>query len=248
MNRAYPFSSAQWHGQYGASLVEAMLACALGLFLISGFIQIYLAVQKTFTLQQAIVTIQENARFAIHFLNQDIRMAGYSGCDATTALTNNDLAIHGYQNNPPDFYKGKVLKDTDSIVIGRCETENGKEVFKQLAFFIGATSRKNVLGKSVYALYVNPEGGDKSELVSNVDNMQIHYGIGSVDQQDVTQYLLANQVTDWNNVRTVEISLLFSSPTPVLAQPEAYTFADSVFPKDRFLHREWHTYITLRER
>src|ERR1700761_574568 len=106
--------------QAGASLIETMLGMALGLFLMLGCIQIYLAVQKTFNLQIAVAALQENGRFATHFLQEQIRMAGYANCDGNDHLVNTDLAIRGYQNALPDFLQGKVVKDTDSVVIGRC--------------------------------------------------------------------------------------------------------------------------------
>ncbi len=237
----------RWHHQVGASLIEVMIACVLGSLLTLGLIQIYFATQKTFTLQQAIVFMQENARFANHFLTTTIRMAGYAACDAKSDLTNPDLAIHGYQNALPLALQGKILKDTDSVVIGRCDLQKGSLVFQQLALFIGATTRKNVLGKTVYALYINPLGSDKSELVSNIDNMRITYGVTDASSQDVVQYLSADQVSNWRNVRAVDIMLLLSSDAPVLAKPEAYVFAGKTFPADRFLHRQWQLYIALRE-
>lgn len=235
-----------WHTQSGASLVELMVAQALGLLLIFGCLQIYLATQKSVALQQAVVAIAENARFASHVLNQNIRMAGYAACDSA-AMTQPALAIHGYQTQPPAFIQNKVAKGTDSVVISTCISQNDKETFNQLAFFIGATSRKGALGQTIYALYMNPLDDDKSELVSNVDNMRISYGVTDNSGQNILQYLPADQVTDWSKIRAVAIALLFSSDSPVLPQPQSYEFAGKTMAADRFLHREWDIYIALRE-
>jgi len=235
--------------QSGMSLVEVMLASTLGLFLMFGFIQVYLTVQKTFHLQQAIVNIQENGRFAAHFLNESIRMAGYARCGAVDDFINTDLALHGYNTHLPDFLKDKLVKEgADSIVVGECILQNKKEKFEQFAFFIGPTDRKNKLGRTVYALYEKPIIGNKRELVSGIEDMQIKYGISNEPGgKNISDYLTADKVQDWKKIRAVEIALLLSSELPVLTQPEAYEFAGKKLPADRFLHREWHMYVALRE-
>ncbi len=241
MNKNYYFSD-----QSGISLIEVLLACALGLCLMAGFIQIYLSIKKTYGMQQAIAYIQENQRFAAHFLNENIRMAGYSSCHSEAI--DPTLAIQGYQNDLPAFLQGKVVAGTDVIVVGLCRLENGQEKFKQIAYFVGATSRKNKQGKTVYALYEEPSDGDKSELVPNVTDMKINYGIALEPTQDIEQYLTAEQIADWSLVRGVEIAVLLSSEDEVLQKPEAYSFNGILLPADKFLHKELNTYIALRER
>jgi hypothetical protein len=223
-----------------------MLACALGAVLLLGLIQIYVATYKTFKLQQAIVEVQENARFASHFLTQNIRMAGYVGCELTPPV-DKDTAIIGYDATLPAGLQGKVLKNTDSIVITQCKLRNGKMTAGKFAYFIGSTTRKNSSGKVVHALFTAPLGEDKEELVANVDDMRIRYGLANPDGHDIAQYVAANAVTDWTQVRSVAISLLLSSSSPVLTKAESITFAGTALPKDRYLHREWDLYITLRE-
>ena len=235
------------HRQSGFSLVELMLATSLGLFLIVGLMQVYLSVEKTYRLQQAIIQLQDNGRFAIHFLSQHIRMAGYADCNGSDTFVNPDLAIRGYDRILPDFLKNKKpLKDTDSLAIGRCQTNQGVETFDQSAFFIGTTNRMDALGRSIHALYTTPFVGDKRELVSNIDAMQIRYGVLTADGKN-TIYLAAHQISDWHKVISLEIALLLSSEFPVLSKPAPYFFAEKTFSADRFLHREWDTYITLRE-
>ena len=233
--------------QSGSSLIEAMLACTLGLFLILTFIQIYLSVKKTFDLQQAIVALQENGRFSAHFLSQTIRLAGYSYCNASSDFVNKDQAIQGYQNDLPDSMKGKVVKNTDSIVIGKCDVQDHTKTFTQLAFFIGATTRKTASGKTINALYEMPLNGSKRELVSDIDDMQIFYGVTSANGEDISDYLPASQVSDWHTVKSVNIALLLSSESPVLPKAENYEFMGETKSADRLLHREWDIYVALRE-
>ena len=147
--------------QCGALLIEAMLACFLGVLLMASFIEIYLSVKKTLTLQKALIEIQENARFSAHFISQNIRLAGYADCDSSGIWVNKNLAIQGYQNNVPSFLTGKVLKNTDSIQLGECKAKDDKIQWAPFVFFIGQTSRKTPLGKTINALYEMPIDNDK---------------------------------------------------------------------------------------
>jgi hypothetical protein len=237
--------------QAGTSLVEVMLASALGLFLIFGFIQIYLSVQKTFNLQQAIIGIQENGRFAVHFLNESIRMAGYAYCGSSTDFVNQALAIKGYSDDAPVFLTD-IKKGTDSIEVGECVVRDKKQQFEKFIFYIGKTDRKNSLGNSIYALYVkySTDTANKRELVSGVEDMQLSYGIVEKSAaKNIADYLLATamKAKDWQKVRAVKIALLLNSEQPVLLKPETYDFFGKKFPASRLLRREWHIYVALRE-
>jgi len=234
--------------QLGATLIEVMLVCALSIFLIAGLIQIFLTTKKTFTAQAALAEIQENARFAIHFLQQNIRIAGYAHCDNSDNYLNQKLAIQGYENSLPDFLQGKVMQGTDSIIIGECRSEDGKEKFNQYAFFISPTSRKNILGKTINSLYEMRIDGSKEELVENVSGMKISYGVAAANGEEIKAYLPASQIADWSAVRAVDIALLFSSTAPIFPQSQIISFAGKQLSPDRFLYGEWHVYIALRER
>jgi type IV pilus assembly protein PilW len=64
----------------GLSLIELLIAMVLGLTLATGVIQIYVSSSTTDRSQDARLRIQENGRFALNFLGNEIRMAGYLGC------------------------------------------------------------------------------------------------------------------------------------------------------------------------
>ncbi len=64
----------------GFSLIELMIALALGVVLLLGLITIFEGVRATFNAAEARARIQENGRFALSFLREDIRMAGQLGC------------------------------------------------------------------------------------------------------------------------------------------------------------------------
>lgn len=235
--------------QSGMSLVEVMLAMLLGLFLIAGFIQIYLSTQKTFYMQQALTELQENGRFAAHFLSENIRMAGYAYCDTKEKFVNTDLALQGYDKTLPIFLNAQLVKaGADTILIGSCATRDEKNTFEQFALFVGPTGRKNKLGKTIYALYEKSVSGPKHELVAGVEDMKISYGVvNQLGDRNIADYLAADDVQDWKKVRAVKIALLLASTWPALTKPQAYEFAGNTLPADRFLRREWHVYVVPRE-
>lgn len=65
--------------QRGLSLVELLISMTLGLLLLSTLISIYLAVKQTYSMQDNLARMQENARLALRLISHDIRMAGYWG-------------------------------------------------------------------------------------------------------------------------------------------------------------------------
>ena len=75
----------------GFSLVELMVALLIGLIISIGVVQIFGATRATYQLDESLARAQENGRFALEFLHQDIRHAGYAGCrrDTTVAVFNN---------------------------------------------------------------------------------------------------------------------------------------------------------------
>ncbi|MCL6416185.1 PilW family protein [Aestuariirhabdus sp. Z084] len=67
-------------GVRGYSLVELLIAMALGLFLILGVAQIFIGTSNSSRGQTALAEVHESARYALHFLRQDLEIAGDKGC------------------------------------------------------------------------------------------------------------------------------------------------------------------------
>ncbi len=72
--------------QSGFSLIELMIAGTLGLLLMAAVGQIFLSSKQSFTAQEAMGNIQENARLAMYFLQRDIRTTGYPKTNGPPAL------------------------------------------------------------------------------------------------------------------------------------------------------------------
>ncbi|MEE9426014.1 MAG: PilW family protein [Methylococcales bacterium] len=113
------------------------------------------------------------------------------------------------------------------------------------------------------SLSVNSSGDtvalEENQLVSNVENMQIHYGVDNDDDQDVDVYQNAAAVTDWQAVISIRMALLLASKNDFLIEnAESYSFDDNTFSftkddlaganADRRLRRTFTGFMALRNR
>jgi len=64
----------------GFSLIELMLALALGVVVTAGIVSLFVGNNQTYTLLSGQSRMQENARFAVDFIGRSARAAGYRGC------------------------------------------------------------------------------------------------------------------------------------------------------------------------
>jgi type IV pilus assembly protein PilW len=67
---------------HGFSLVELMVALVITLILLAGIGQIYLSSKKSFTIQDTLGRQQENGRYAVEVIAQDVRRTSYWGGNA----------------------------------------------------------------------------------------------------------------------------------------------------------------------
>lgn len=71
------------HYQHGHSLIELMIAMVIGSFLILGIMQIFITTQKSYLFQQSQIGNQENGRFTLAILGQELSKAGYRSLPTT---------------------------------------------------------------------------------------------------------------------------------------------------------------------
>lgn len=79
----------------GFSLVELMVALLIGSFLIIGAVTVYVQSRNTYSVNETVARLQENARYALSTLEPDIRLASYWG------LMNDAELITGTLGNLP---------------------------------------------------------------------------------------------------------------------------------------------------
>jgi type IV pilus assembly protein PilW len=64
----------------GFSLIEMMIAMAVGLMLIGGMITVFAGSKRSAQVNSTMATMQEHGRFALNSIVSDVRMAGFQGC------------------------------------------------------------------------------------------------------------------------------------------------------------------------
>jgi len=82
----------------GLTLIELMVAVAVGAFLMIGAMTVFMQSQTTFRLNQSVARLQENARFALAAIEPDIRMASFYGL-STRGVRINGRAKTNAPNN-----------------------------------------------------------------------------------------------------------------------------------------------------
>jgi len=63
----------------GVTLIELMMALVVSSILIAALYRIFIGQQKTYTVQEQVVDMQQNVRVAINRMMSEIRMAGFGG-------------------------------------------------------------------------------------------------------------------------------------------------------------------------
>lgn len=165
--------------QKGFSLIELMIATALGIFLSAAMISLFVGSKQSYRLNENMSRLQENARFAVSFMSRDIRMTGYHAC--VTAIERDD-AVSG-QNNTG-------LNDSDTISV---------------LWQSNACDVADVIVTTVYSIQTGANGGPalfrsvdgvSQELVEGIEDLQILYG-EDTDNDKVPNYFVdAASVTD----------------------------------------------------
>ncbi|MDE2107997.1 MAG: PilW family protein [Gammaproteobacteria bacterium] len=108
--------------QSGLSLIELMIAMAVGLILLAGVLSIFISSRQGYSTNSAVATVQENGRFALDFIRDATRQAGYMGCGTSGQIVSYlnpvpgslpydfDIGVYGFE------YTGTA--PTKTFVIG----------------------------------------------------------------------------------------------------------------------------------
>jgi type IV pilus assembly protein PilW len=109
--------------QLGISLVEVLVSLVISLFLLAGIIQVYVANKSSYSFSNSISRIQENGRYAMDVMAQDLRMAGFFGCavfnpeddSAMEAIVSNlNPDGPGYTTEIYDFLQNDLVEGTEN--------------------------------------------------------------------------------------------------------------------------------------
>lgn len=105
-----PVPAARRHAG-GFSLVELLVASAIGVVMTMVIATVFANSAKTGTVTQTINEIQEQAAVALEMLQRDVRQSGYAGCNSnrvlgTGGMVNTMTTPTSYLNNLPRYLSG----------------------------------------------------------------------------------------------------------------------------------------------
>lgn len=86
----------------GVSLIELMIAVLIGSILVLGLVEVFAASRTAYQMSEGMARVQENSRFAMDYLQRDLRMGGHFGCvnDQTHQQTAGEMQSHFDPANP----------------------------------------------------------------------------------------------------------------------------------------------------
>ena len=114
----------------GLSLIELLVAVAIGGILMGGAITLFVNNRATYEVTNDMARLQESARFAMQLMSQDIRMAGYVGCINDVTKVNDNLglaegrlanfthAIEGYEAGDATWSPSGHLGEDEAVIAG----------------------------------------------------------------------------------------------------------------------------------
>jgi type IV pilus assembly protein PilW len=225
--------------QRGLSLIELMVAILIALFLIAGIIVVEQGVNLSYTQQTGLSQLQDEERFAMSVLTSVIGTAGYYPNPTTnsqvTALPAAGgfvagQAIYAPNSNPTPPYDSIYVRYMTAAGdgINLCDgSAAGNTVYTSWLYL--ATDPNGY-----YDLDCSLNGDTAVQLVSGLQNMTIIYGVATGSDNNVGEYLNAQEVTAggyWPDVTSVQVTLTFTNPlaksnplTPVAGQPATVSF------------------------
>lgn len=161
------FSTVQ---QKGFTIVELMIAGTLGLLLIAGVIQLFTSSNKNFTMQEELANLQEDGRFAMIFLENEIQQGGWindwsiSVPPAVNMTNSSDGAIN---DSVAISYavpiNGVANRDCNGAVVASGVIEN--------RFYVGGANGEELMCQG------NGGGAVAQPLIDGVKGFQVLYGV-----------------------------------------------------------------------
>lgn len=211
----------------GFGLIELMIALTIGLIVVLGVAQIFISAKNTFVSQNAASVMQEDARFVLSKMIQEIRMVGMFGCLATITDASSTGDFNASQITPVSWDNTAlkltlVTADVGSsggvptwTVVSDCRTSatayTGVRAAAagQLAFPVRRLAYTFSGGQ---LLMSTGTGTAAAVLVNNVSAFNVTFGMAS-SATDIAAASYTSNPTDPTRIRSVRLTLTLTDPT-----------------------------------
>jgi len=205
----------------GFGLIEIMVALTLGLVITLGLIQLFISAKNSYVSQSASAAMQEDARFVLSKMIQEIRMVGMFGCLATmenasdvgSFLPSRDAAI-SWNNTRQTLTL--IAADVsvsggspDWIVLSDCESS--------ATAYAGKTAPNPAIGQMTFPISkvvytYNRRNSEITGLIKNVSAFTVLFGVASSAADLAISHYTANP-SDSALIRSVRLSMTLTDPT-----------------------------------
>lgn len=207
--------------QRGLSLIELMVAILIALFLIAGIIVVEQGVNMSYSQQNGLSQLQDEERFAMSVLTSVIGTGGYFPDPTTNSVATALPASGNFGTQGQAIYapNSNAAAPHDSIYvrymtaagdgINLCDGSAAANATYTSYLYIAADAT------SGNDLYCQLNGNNPVPLINGLNDMVIAYGVATGADNNVTEYLDAQQVTAggyWPNVTSVQVQLQFNNP------------------------------------
>lgn len=213
------------HSQRGLSLIELMVSLALGLIITLGVMNIFLSARNTYTVQNSAAVMQEDARYFLSRISQEVRMVGMFGCVATVTDSSTNLAFTTAYAKPISYdatNKALTLLTSD---VGSAGTNPNWTILSDCrsnaTAYTGAATPTGSqiafpLHQVVYtfknnAIYTGT-GTAQQVLISNVQDFGVLFGIASDASGTAVSSYVANP-TSPALIRSIRLQLKLTDPS-----------------------------------
>ena len=239
--------------QRGLSIIELLVALALAMLLLTGVLQVFLSTRQTIATTDATARIQENGRFALEFIAQSARQAGYQepylitakpgivaykNCDVLCSKDGTDRGDRvTFILQPPLIKDDAASAPTRRDCAGNVVAEN---VVIANSYFIAPADANNPQPSLACTTFNVATPGSPSapvRLVDGIEAMQVLYGVGSnSNPTSVSRYVSATRVLSqnaWNRVTAVRVAVVANSLSEVGGNetlPSNFTLLDTKYP------------------
>lgn len=232
-------------------MIELMVALTLGLVIVLGVTQIFLAAKNTYQSQNAAAGIQEDGRFLLSKMAQELRMTGFFGCQANpldmtakafsaaaaspitiTRGTNNSVILTlitadvGSNGTNPDW---NIVTDCRTFSTAYLPNKMPDAVVGQFVIPI----RRIVYTFKGNQVQAGPQVELQFPLISNVLTFDVTFGMANTNADTAAVRYVATP-TNFDLIRSVRISLQIAD--------------QALTPNSRAQTRTFSTVVAIRNR
>ncbi|QRK83576.1 prepilin-type N-terminal cleavage/methylation domain-containing protein [Pseudomonas granadensis] len=213
--------------QQGFGLIELLVALALGLIVVLGVVQIFIAAKNTYVSQNSAAAMQEDARFVLSKMIQEIRMVGMFGCLGTITDSSSAGDFNTAQLAPISWDNANLKLTLVTADVGNAggtptwtvlsDCRNSAVAYTglrtaasgQIAFPI----RRLIYSFSNNQILMGTGSGNPTQqvLVNNVSAFSVMFGLAS-SATDIAASTYSANPSDAARIRSVRLSLTLTDP------------------------------------